>query len=83
MRYLTKYLPQSETIFNFSIILLAVMLVVLAIFTYMLLKQLRKLREYVKSEKVDLAATIISIILLSMCVGGVIVYLFCMNAMIL
>lgn len=80
---LTKFLPQSETIFNFSIILLVVMLVVLAIFTYFLLKRLKKLREYVKSEKVDLAATIISIIILSMCIGGVIVYLFCMNAMVL
>ncbi|MBE6777511.1 MAG: hypothetical protein E7542_05300 [Ruminococcaceae bacterium] len=78
-----KYLPQSETIFNFSIILLAVMLVVLALFTYFLLKRLRKLREYVKSEKVDLAATIISIIVLAMCIGGVIVYLFCMNSMVL
>ena len=83
MRYLTKYLPQSETIFNFSIILLALMLVVLALFTYFLLKRLRKLREYVKSEKVDLAATIISIIVLAMCIGGVIVYLFCMNSMVL
>lgn len=83
MRYLTKFLPQSETVFNFSIILLAVMVVVLAIFTYFLLKRLKKLREYVKSEKVDLAATIISIIVLSMCIGGVIVYLFCMNAMVL
>lgn len=78
-----KYLPQSETIFNFSVILLAVMLVVLALFTYFLLKRLRKLREYVKSEKVDLAATIISIIVLAMCIGGVIVYLFCMNSMVL
>lgn len=78
-----KYLPQSETIFNFSVILLALMLVVLALFTYFLLKRLRKLREYVKSEKVDLAATIISIIVLAMCIGGVIVYLFCMNSMVL
>ncbi len=80
---LTKFLPQSKTIFDFSIILLAVMMVVLVIFTYFLLKRLKKLRQYVKSEKVDLAATIISIILLSMCVGGIIVYIFCMNAMVL
>lgn len=78
-----KYLPRSETIFNFSIILLIVMLIALSIFTFMLLRKLKKLREFVKTEKVDLAATVISIILLAMCIGGIIVYLFCMNAMIL
>ncbi len=74
------YMPQSESVFNFSIILLIVMLVALTFFVGILLAKLRKLKDYITKEKVDIGATIISIVVLAMCVGGIIVFLFCMNA---
>lgn len=76
-----NFLPQSDTIFNFSIGLLVVMVAVLAVFTGLLLAKLKKLKEYITKEKVDIAATIISIIIIAMCIGGIIVYLFCMSAL--
>ena len=74
------HLPKSETMFGFSLGLLIVMIVALVIFTAILLIKLNKLKQYIKKEKVDIAATLISIILVAMCIGGIIVYLFCMNA---
>ena len=74
------HLPKSETMFGFSLGLLIVMIVALVIFTDILLIKLNKLKQYIKKEKVDIAATLISIILVAMCIGGIIVYLFCMNA---
>lgn len=74
------FLPQSNTMVGVSWGLLIVMIVALVIFTGVLLAKLRKLKEYITKEKVDIAATIISIIIVAMCIGGVIVYLFCMNA---
>lgn len=76
-----NFLPQSDTVFNFSIGLLVVMVAVLAVFTGLLLAKLKKLKEYITKEKVDIAATIISIIIIAMCIGGIIVYLFCMSAL--
>ncbi len=73
---------QSESVFNFSIILLVIMLIALIVFVAILLKKLNKLKEYITKEKVDIAATIISIVVLAMCVGGVIVFLFCMSAVV-
>lgn len=74
------FLPQSNTMIGVSWGLLVVLLVALVIFTAVLLTKLRKLKDYITKEKVDIAATIISIIIVSMCIGGIIVYLFCMNA---
>ena len=74
------FLPQSGTMVGVSLGLLAVMVVALVIFTGILLVKLKKLKEYITKEKVDIAATIISIIIVAMCIGGIIVYLFCMNA---
>ena len=74
------FLPQSDTMMGVSFGLLAVMVVALMIFTGILLARLKKLKDYITKEKVDIAATIISIIIVAMCIGGIIVYLFCMNA---
>ncbi len=73
-------LPSSNTMVGFSFGLLIVLIIALVIFTAILLAKLKKLKEYITKEKVDIAATIISIILIAMCIGGIIVYLFCMNA---
>ena len=73
-------LPSSNTMVGFSFGLLIVLIIALVIFTAILLAKLNKLKEYITKEKVDIAATIISIILIAMCIGGIIVYLFCMNA---
>lgn len=74
-------LPQSGAMMNFSFGLLVVMLVALTIFTWLLLTKLNRLKKYVKKEKMDIAATILSIVIVAMCIGGIIVYLFCMSAM--
>ena len=74
------FLPQSNTMVGVSWGLLIILIVALVIFTAILLAKLRKLKDYITKEKVDIAATIISIIIISMCIGGIIVYLFCMNA---
>ncbi len=74
-------LPQNETMFNFSIGLLIVLIIVLVIFTGMLIVKITKLKEFIVKDKVDITATVISIIVISLCIGGIIAYLFCMNAM--
>ncbi|MBQ4119950.1 MAG: hypothetical protein IJD45_06125 [Clostridia bacterium] len=74
------FLPVSNTMVGISWGLLIAMIVALIIFTAVLLVKLKKLKEYITKEKVDIAATIISIILIAMCIGGIIVYIFCMNA---
>ena len=73
-------LPSSNIMVNFSFGLLIVMIIALVIFVWMLLAKLNKLKEYITKEKVDIAATIISIVVIAMCMGGVITYLFCMSA---
>ncbi len=73
-------LPASDTMVGFSFGLLIVLLIALIIFTAILLAKLKKLKEYITKEKVDIAVTIISIILIAMCIGGIMVYIFCMNA---
>ncbi len=75
-----NFILPSETILNFSIGLLVVMVAVLALFVGVLLAKLNKLKEYITKEKVDIAATIISIVVLAMCIGGIIAFLFCMGA---
>lgn len=75
-----NFLPVSNTMVDISWGLLIAMIVALIIFTAVLLAKLKKLKEYITKEKVDIAATIISIILIAMCIGGIIVYIFCMNA---
>lgn len=74
-------LPQNETMFNFSIGLLVVLIIVLVIFTGMLIAKITKLKEFIVKDKVDITATVISIIVISLCIGGIIAYLFCMNSM--
>lgn len=73
-------LPASDTMVGVSFGLLIALVIALIIFTAILLAKLKKLKEYITKEKVDIAATIISIILIAMCIGGIIVYIFCMNA---
>ncbi len=77
---MNNLLATSNTMVGISWGLLIVMIVALIIFTTALLAKLRKLKEYITKEKVDIAATIISIILIAICIGGIIVYIFCMNA---
>ncbi len=75
------FLLKTGTMLSFSYGLLAVMIIVLVIFTGILLAKLYKLKEYIRKEKVDIAATIISIVVVAMGIGGIIAYLFCMNSM--
>ena len=74
-------LPQHETMFNFSIGLLIVLVIVLFIFTGMLIAKITRLKDFIVKDKIDITATVISIIVISLCIGGIIAYLFCMNAM--
>ena len=75
-----NFLPGHETMFNFSIALLAIMIIVLIIMTGMLIVKLTKLKDFLVKEKADIAVTVISVIIISMCIGGIIAYLFCMNS---
>ncbi len=75
-----NFLPGQETMFNFSIGLLVVMIIVLIIMTGMLIVKLTKLKDFLVKEKADITITVISIIIISMCIGGIIAYLFCMNS---
>ena len=77
---MNDYLPNSNTMIGISWGLLIALLVALIIFIVILLVKLKNLKEYITREKVDIAANIISIILIAMCIGGIIVYIFCMNA---
>ena len=81
VKRMRNLLPQNETMFNFSIGLLIVLIIVLVIFTGMLIVKITKLKEFIVKDKVDITATVISIIVISLCIGGIIAYLFCMNAM--
>ncbi len=74
-------LPQGEVLFNYSIVLLIVLIVVLLILTGMLVLKITKLKDFIIKEKVDITATVLSVIVISVCIGGLIAYLFCMNAM--
>ena len=76
-----ELLPKSNVMVGFSFGLLVIMLIALAIFTAILLTRLNKLKEYIQKEKVDIAATIISIIVIAMCIGGIIAYIFFMSSM--
>lgn len=67
--------------FNYSIGLLIVLIVVLLFLTGMLILKITKLKDFIVKEKVDIAATVISVIIIAACIGGLIAYLFCMNAM--
>lgn len=77
---MNNLLPTSNTMVGISWGLLIALVIALVIFTAVLLAKLKKLKEYITKEKVDIAATIISIILIAMCIGGIIAYIFCMNA---
>ena len=76
-----NFLPQGEAIFNFSIGLLVILIVVLVALTGMLIVKITKLKEFIVKEKVDITATVMSVIVIAICIGGIIAYLFCMNAM--
>lgn len=73
-------LPHSESMFNLSIGLLIVLVIVLFIFAGMLIIKITKLRDFIVKDKVDITATVLSIIVISICIGAIIAYLFCMNA---
>lgn len=78
---MVNVLPQGEKIFSFSIGLLVVLIVVLLILTGMLIVKITRLKDFIVKEKVDITATVLSVIVISVCIGGIIAYLFCMNAL--
>ena len=77
-----NFLPRSEVMLNFSFGLLIILIIVLAILIKMLIFKLIKLKEFVVKEKIDLTATVISLVIIAMCIGGILAYLFFMSAMI-
>lgn len=76
-----NFLPKTEVMFNYSIGLLVVLIIVLLFLTGMLILKITRLKDFIVKEKVDIAATVISVIVIALCIGGLIAYLFCMNAM--